>query len=226
MINTIKTIFCENGYNERKSDDFLLFEYSKEDKRNYYIVIELDPREALLKQNDIYEKCREVIVDKSFDKNCSMIILYKIQDSKSFKDIKEDILLAEENPYLFKKQVLYYREANCKSLIEDLKSEEIITPYISKLISDTSFFSQYKENHEHSKESLVFRIFSKLPFLKVQTSVGETLDSLFEKNDEALKERSLKQLNNNLFDIIKDLEVDDIESNDLFSKLEEMSSGD
>lgn len=96
----------------------------------------------------------------AFYKNTDLIILHKLENLSEFNKLENKILAIEEDPYHFKKYVLYYISGE-EDLLNDKTYDEL-----KLIISNQALFEEYKSNPLlPSAYSIAARIFIKLPFL-------------------------------------------------------------
>ncbi len=102
----------------------------------------------------------EIKNDPAFNKNTDLILIVKFGQLSDFKKIEHKIFSVEEDPYYFKKYVLYYIEGEEKLLVGKSFSD------IRESILNRDFFRQYKNSPLNpSLYGIAARIFIKLPFL-------------------------------------------------------------
>ncbi|MGL6582960.1 ABC-three component system middle component 1 [Aeromonas caviae] len=94
----------------------LLF-YKKElgEFQRYVITISLDEMIDDLDVDVIHDKVLNstpdnLLASPAFSKNTDLIVLLKLDNLANYKKLEEIIFSIEENPYHFKKYVLYYTE--------------------------------------------------------------------------------------------------------------------
>ena len=150
----------EIGYYSKKDDD----------SERYLIFFKLN---SIISIDEIHEIILQSLPESfslspSFNKNCDLILIYRMEKLSEYKEIEKQILGYEENPYHFKKYFLYYISSeekllNGKSYID-----------IEKIISNKSEFTLYKKDPlRPSLYSLAARTFIKLPFLEMPKSESE-----------------------------------------------------
>ncbi|QNM95110.1 ABC-three component system middle component 1 [Chitinimonas koreensis] len=100
--------------------------------------------------------------NSAFRKNCDLICIVKLKSLSDFKTIEDAIFSIEEDPYHYKKYVLYY-SASEEEITNNLSYTDII-----KTISDKQKFDEYKSDPlAPSIYSIAAKIFIKLPFLQL-----------------------------------------------------------
>ena len=104
----------------------------------------------------------EFLKNPAFKKNCDLICILKIGNPVEFMESEEKIFAIEEDPYQYKKYILYYSQVE-EEMIKDKNYKDIV-----KIISDKNQFRAYKmEPLQSSIYSLAAKIFIKLPFLEL-----------------------------------------------------------
>jgi len=127
----------------------------------------------------------EFLRNPGFKKNCDLICIHRLNVLAEFKDQEEEIFAIEEDPYFYKKYVLYYSAAE-ESTLTDFTYEKLVS-----VIADKNEFLNYKENPlEASQYSFAAKTFIKLPFLELPSHQGN-LVSLRQQATEAVAEAGL-----------------------------------
>ncbi|MGN5096241.1 ABC-three component system middle component 1 [Aeromonas sp. 61P] len=153
---------------EQQYEDYnnLLF-YKKElgEFQRYVITISLDEMIDALDVDVIHDKVLNYTPDNllaspAFSKNTDLIVLLKLDNLANYKKLEEIIFSIEENPYHFKKYVLYYTEDEL-SFIAGKKFIDI-----KEILNDHAEFINYKSYPlKPCIYNMVARIFIKIPFL-------------------------------------------------------------
>ena len=158
--------------------------------RYYWLIVEvenLDGNQILINQDIWFDKCKDFIKDIDFDKNTSLLIISKRENSEIER---QSIFKIEEDPFQFKKYVLTYTDdslLNLKSKIEEDNSEQLLN-----LLVDESIFNEYKVSHQdYSWHNLLYNIAHKLPFLKINVAINQDLENLFTKSNDEIVKRNL-----------------------------------
>jgi hypothetical protein len=187
MKNLIRKLFNHHRF-ELIELDFGDLYTSSDDRKYYWLVIEQNDASNVLElQDEWFEKCKERISSKEFDKNTSLLILAN-NDKNEIK--KQEILLIEEDPFQFKKYVLLFNSKSLKQLIEQSENGE--PKKLLDLIVDEKVFNEYKTMfHEYNWRHLLYHLAQKLPFLKINVKVNQDLDNLFFDAKESLTKNEL-----------------------------------
>lgn len=191
MINIISKIFEERNHDEIESSDFKIF--SLKEKYNYWIVIcRNNLTEIKEEQIRLFLKAKELIKQPQFDKNANLLVLYNISNTKDAN--KDAILQIEEDPFHFKKSVIYYTTEELKKLSEVIELSNI-TSSIEALILKEEVFTKHKSSFDDNEfQSLLFRIAHKIPFIKINIAHVNNIDSLEEINKNEVGRNSLNDL--------------------------------
>ncbi|MDM1444302.1 hypothetical protein HX056_13325 [Myroides odoratimimus] len=149
------------------------------------------------------------------------MILHQIED---FENIQNIVLTIEENPYLFKKQVLLYKGHEIEKLKNIIESESTnIKNFIENKILDESIFKVHKENiNNNNYESLLYRLVHKIPFIKLNIQRKDNLEVLTDNNIQKIRSNSFESLNSyieqNFFN--RDLEfIEQMDSDSVYNLL-------
>lgn len=211
MIDLISRIFQAAELEEKPNKDFKT--YVLKEQKNFWVIAQYDGDEisnVLHDQIELFVKTKDFVQEPAFDKNANLLILHKVS---KLEDVKfENLLHIEENPYHFKKSILYYTDKELTNLNTAIGDSNVLTA-IETLILKDEIFEQHKMNFDaNSFESLIYRIAIKIPFIKIGITQTNNLKSLEEINkrsvgnnllDEIL-EREFFMLNEEDFSIITD----------------------
>jgi len=208
MKTIVNNIFQNHGFLLRESSVGNLYSFPlDQEKISFWLVIEKDDLDILENQNQYFEACKNAIESNDIDKNTSLLILAKIPEDIKFKELKEHILTVEEDPYLFKKLVLFYSENELEELkFQISKSAEEPLAFIEQNIIVSENFTKYKTNPAlFCWESLIYRITHKIPFVKINVEQNDNLQSLFDTNYSVLTGKGINEfadlMENSLFSL-------------------------
>lgn len=196
MKTIVNDIFQKHGFIVQQLAEGNLYSFPLErEKTSFWLVIENDDLEILDRQNEYFRACKEAIDSNDIDKNTSLLILVKVAETIKFKELKEKILSIEEDPYQFKKLVLFYSENELEALkyeIDDALEEPL--SFIEQNIIASENFSTYKTNPtQFSWQSLIYRITHKIPFIKINVEQDNNLQSLFDTNYKILTQKGFAE---------------------------------
>lgn len=148
----------------------------------------------------------------SFKKNCDLICIHHLNQLSEFKSHEEQIFAIEEDPYFFKKYVLYYSDAE-ENVLKEQSYENL-----KATIADKTLFNEYKKQPLTATQySVAAKIFIKLPFLELPLNKRE-LVPLRLQAEGAVSEagltktyESIQKLNStNVDDLIKEMISDEL----------------
>lgn len=196
MKTIINNLFNQIGLVNRELDCGVLHFFEVENKYSYWLVIETaNLTEVIEKQSEYFTMAKEVANNEWFDKNVSMIILHKVEN---FDNLQNLILEVEENPYLFKKQIILYRGTEVEKLNLALNSPlTTIKDFIENRILDETIFKIHKGNvNNNDYKSLLYRLAHKIPFIKLNIIQNNALDALTDNNNQKIETGSFVELNN------------------------------
>ncbi|SEN91421.1 hypothetical protein SAMN05444671_2427 [Flavobacterium sp. CF108] len=222
MKTIINNLFSQLGLINKELNCGVIHFFEGENKHSYWLVIETDNlKEVLQKQSEYFNSAKEIVNDEWFDKNVSMLILHKVEN---FDNIQNLVLEIEENPYLFKKEIILYKEIELEKLYQALEEQEItIKNFIENKILDEAVFKAHKDNiNNNNFESLLYRLAHKIPFIKLDILQENGLVTLTDNNRQKIEAGSFGELNRhidqNFFN--RSLEnINEIESDTLYNIL-------
>jgi len=193
MIDLINRIFQAAELEEKTNPDFKI--YVLKEQKNYWVIVQYDGdniNNVLNDQIELFVKTKELVQESTFDKNVNLLVLNKVP---KLEDVKFDSLLdIEENPYHFKKSILYYTDEELKNLNVAIGQSNVLTA-IETLILKDEIFEQHKTNFDaNSFESLIYRIAIKIPFIKIGISQTNNLKSLEEINKRSVENNPLDEI--------------------------------
>lgn len=195
MITIINNLFSQLGLVNSELEIGSLYTFEDINKRTYWLIIETDNLSNVIEnQSNYFEQARNRINNEWFDKNVSLLILHKVED---FDNNQSLVLEIEENPYLFKKQVILYREIERENLNRAIEAEEnTIKDFIENKILNEAIFKIHKENiNNNDYESLLYRLAHKIPFIKLNIIQENGVEALTDNNTQKIESGSYGQLN-------------------------------
>ncbi|MHC5311019.1 ABC-three component system middle component 1 [Myroides sp. LJL116] len=224
QLGLVEVVAFESEYIKYKSNDdktvekdlelCTAFSFKENDKKSYWLILETYKLEDIIANQAIYfEEAKKILNNDWFDKNANLLIIYKV---KSFEGVQKKVMEIEENPYLFKKQVILYKESEYEHLNNALKTEGTnIANFIESKILDESIFKIHKESlNNNSYESLLYRLAFKIPVIKLIIVQEDNLEALNETNKEKVFASSLGDINDVIEHNIFNLGIDDIKQKD------------
>jgi hypothetical protein len=195
MKTLINNLFHQIGLIHRKLDFGVLHFFEEENKYSYWLVIETDNlTEVIEKQSDYFDMAKQVAINEWFDKNVSMLILHEVDN---FDNIQNLVIEIEENPYLFKKQIILYKGAELEKFNQAIESQDkTIKGFIENKILEEETFKKHKENINNDYESLLYRLAHKIPFIKLNILQENGLEALTDNNRRKIETGLFGELNN------------------------------
>ncbi|PWS33210.1 ABC-three component system middle component 1 [Pedobacter paludis] len=218
MIDLITRIFVAAELEEKPNIDFKI--YVLKEKKNYWVIAHYDGdniNNVLNDQIEVFVKTKELVQEQTFDKNVNLLILNKVP---KLEDVKFDYLLQiEENPYHFKKSIIYYTDEELKNLNAAIGESNVLTGIESLILKD-EIFEQHKTNFDaNSFESLVYRIAIKIPFIKIRITQTNNLKSLEEINKRSIGNNPLDEILEQDFFMLNDEDFNSMTNETILEKL-------
>ena len=217
MINIIKNLFESYEYTCQAVGEGNLFsKIESTNKHEFWFVIEEENLDTILSnQDEILKMCIDINDADELVKNISMLVLWKTGGVLDFKVMKKKIMPIEEDPYYFKKHVLYFSLEEYSKLIEEIDGQNV-TDFVREKIPMTEIFLEYKLNpRSQNWYELLYRIAIKLPFISINIDTNAGIESLEENINEKLTEHTdncLQNLNNKIFELYEEMSIDDLKS--------------
>lgn len=185
-------VFIEN------IEGFSFYKKIKENNKRFLIVHETDSLQEVDYYNNTIKDITpiEIKSEPAFERNSDLIILLNLKNLGDFNTHEQKIFSIEEDPYYFKKYVLYYSDEEVNLLANKSISD------LKKVILDRSLFITYKKNPNYpSLYSFAARFFIKVPFLHVPVNEIE-MPSIEVMLEERLLADNLVTFDDNLTKII------------------------
>jgi hypothetical protein len=188
-------------------DGFSFYKKIIGDNKRFLIVCETTHLESVGYYNITIQDIvpDEIKNDPAFERNSDLIILFKVNNLGDFNAHEQKIFSIEEDPYYFKKYVLYYSEEEL-NLVENKTLNDL-----QNIVLDRSLFKSYKNNPNYpSIYSFSARFFIKIPFLQVPVN-EEEMPSIEVMLREKLLASSLVEIDSHLTKIINNNDGDHAE---------------
>jgi hypothetical protein len=221
MIDLINRIFIAAELEKKTNTDFKI--YILKEQKNYWVIAQYDGDDinnVLNEQIELFVKTKELVKEPTFDKNVNLLILNKVS---KLEDVKFDNLLnIEENPYHFKKSILYYTDEELKNLNAVIGESDVLTSIESLILKD-EIFEQHKTSFDtNSFESLIYRIAIKIPFIKIRITQTNNLKSLEEINKKSVGHNPIDEILEQDFFILNDEDFSAMSNETILEKLKEI----
>lgn len=222
MITIINDLFSQLGLVNIELEIGSLYTFEDINKKTYWLIIETDNLNNVIEnQSNYFEQAKNRINNEWFDKNVNLLVLHKVEN---FDNIQSSVLKIEEDPYLFKKQIILYKDTERENLNRAIEAEEnTIKDFIENKILDETIFKIHKENiNNNDYESLLYRLAHKIPFIKLNIIQENGVEALTDNNTQKIESGSYGQLNRfieqNLFH--RNMEsIDEMESDTIYDLL-------
>jgi len=187
-------VFIEN------IEGFSFYKKIKENNKRFLIVYETDSLQEVDYYNNTIKDITpiEIKSEPAFERNSDLIVLLNLKNLGDFNTHEQKIFSIEEDPYYFKKYVLYYSEEE-KYILENKSINDL-----RDVILNRDLFNAYKKNPNYpSLYSFSARFFIKVPFLYVPVNEIE-MPSIEVMLKESLLAKNLVTFDDNLTKIIND----------------------
>lgn len=185
-------------------NDYHFYRKSVSEHKRFLVIHETSSLESADTYNSIIREIVpfELKSDPAFEKNSDLIVLFKMDNLSDFKFHENKIFAIEEDPFQFKKYVLYYSDDE-EGLVNELSYNDL-----KKIILDRDSFRAYKAKPNHpSKYSFTARLFIKVPFLEVPVE-EEELKSIDVMLTETYKDQNLSDFDGYITRLTNDKTVD------------------
>jgi hypothetical protein len=187
-----------------EDDLYLNFELRTLNHFEYFIFIELayDKLDLVLSKIQIalftklkahlnrQKNNREFRVTHFFDNNTTVVISTDVTTVENNDDTFKTISRIEEDPFYFKKQILYYRDSEKQYIIDALDTTESVIQELNAIVTDSTTYELHTYGLDSSFD-FVTRIYAKLPFLQLKLE-QQKLSDLDEMIDTSLTKNELK----------------------------------
>jgi hypothetical protein len=165
MIDMIRDVFGLYGYQRMDNSEIDFFIPVSNDLKSYWSVVEVDPEVLLNDQGDLLSKYQDAFPEPAVAKNTNIICLWKVN---KVNDVTIRMVhKVEEDPYFFKKHVLYYTDNEKNSFSQEIKNSSLLN--VMQCAVDTNVFEKYKTDvYADSWQSLLYRLCIKLTFITIE----------------------------------------------------------
>jgi hypothetical protein len=196
MITIINSIFSQLGLIYTELEIGSLYSFDEINKKSYWLIIETDNLIKVLEnQANYFEEAKKMINNEWFDKNVNLLILHRVESFENFQSL---VLEIEEDPYLFKKQIILYNDSEVEKLNQALEQQQQnIKGFIENKILEEEVFKKHKEHiNNNDYESLLYRLVHKIPLVNLNIVQENGLDALTDNNRQKIESGSFGSLNN------------------------------
>ena len=196
MKTIINSIFSQLGLINKELEIGSLYSFDDINKKSYWLIIETDNLINVIEnQVNYFEEAKKIINNEWFDKNVNLLILHRVENFENFQSL---VLEIEEDPYLFKKQIILYNDSEVEKLNQALEQQQQnIKGFIENKILEEEVFKKHKENiNNNDYESLLYRLVHKIPLINLNIVQENGLDALTDNNRQKIESGSFGSLNN------------------------------
>lgn len=196
MKTIINSIFSQLGLINTELEIGSFYSFDDINKKSYWLIIETDNLiNVIVNQANYFEEAKKIINNEWFDKNVNLLILHRVENFENFQSL---VLEIEEDPYLFKKQIVLYNDSEVEKLNQALvQQQQNIKGFIENKILEEEVFKKHKENiNNNDYESLLYRLVHKIPLINLNIVQENGLDALTDNNRQKIESGSFGSLNN------------------------------
>lgn len=196
MKTIINNIFSQLGLINTELKIGSLYSFDDINKKSYWLIIEIDSLINVIEnQANYFEEAKKMTNNEWFDKNVNLLILHRVENFENFQSL---VLEIEEDPYLFKKQIILYNDYEVEKLNQALEQQQQnIKGFIENKILEEEVFKKHKENiNNNDYESLLYRLVHKIPLINLNIVQENGLDALTDNNRQKIESGSFGSLNN------------------------------
>ncbi|UGS22299.1 ABC-three component system middle component 1 [Flavobacterium cyclinae] len=196
MKTIINSIFSQLGLINTELEIGSFYSFDDINKKSYWLIIETDNLINVIEnQVNYFEEAKKIINNEWFDKNVNLLILHRVENFENFQSL---VLEIEEDPYLFKKQIVLYNDSEVEKLNQALvQQQQNIKGFIENKILEEEVFKKHKENiNNNDYESLLYRLVHKIPLINLNIVQENGLDALTDNNRQKIESGSFGSLNN------------------------------
>lgn len=214
MKTIINALLAEEGFTLSETDFGSAFSFEEDTRRTYWLIVRLENLDSVLEtQSEYFQKTKELFNTPWFDKNANLLILYETSDISDIK-LKSQIIEVEEDPYLFKKQVLLCSDRESEYLKEAITASGLtVKDFIEGQIISPEIFLKHKNNfNTNNYESLIYRIPQKIPFIKLKFATEHGLETLNESHRNVVDNSIYAEMNQLIEDNYFELSTEDLKN--------------
>ena len=122
MKTIINSIFSQLGLINTELEIGSFYSFDDINKKSYWLIIETDNLINVIEnQANYFEEAKKIINNEWFDKNVNLLILHRVENFENFQSL---VLEIEEDPYLFKKQIILYNDYEVEKLNQALEQQQ------------------------------------------------------------------------------------------------------
>ena len=187
--------------------------FMSNNQKDYFVFIERKDSELDLFSISKLQRKLQIYTRKNFPKgdfisdhyerNSTLIIFVRSDNEIVSDNTLKTIMEIEEDPYLFKKQIVYLNKQESESLEEVLLKADSIESKCREIIENIDSFLKFRDELKSNKiqqsalYSLVTKLYEKIPFLTFDV-VKKDYQNLSDEINKVLKESNVLDLKNTL----------------------------
>ncbi|MEO3408487.1 ABC-three component system middle component 1 [Mucilaginibacter sp. CAU 1740] len=212
MKEFIQQIFLQSGFELHTQEEHaLLFTGGGQTvKKSYWLILERAEPLLLEDQADLFIKYKFLVDQQEFDKNCSLLLLVNTTGTTIDQQFRNRALLIEDNPFYFKKYVLWYTDQEFEAFTNARNNRAELGFLERHMVSRSSFDAYKTDPRAESWQALLFRLALKIPFVNVKVDIKPGLSALFDDNHEQLVQKGLNLVDDDLGAYLFDKTTDEI----------------
>ncbi|WP_137009831.1 ABC-three component system middle component 1 [Aquitalea aquatilis] len=210
MINIIRDLIVSFGYDLSDiggNKNMMLF--SSSENANHVVshfaiqdITDCSSSEVLTKiQVEAYKSLGEFFsLNSDSEKNTILLLLVKHKNSEM--EINRKISEIEEDPYFFKKQVIFYTTEEFGAIYE-LAQNKKLSEAIHSILNNKTRFVEFSNGSDDHLYSIITKLYTKLPFLTIN-EMKYVAPDLSRNITEKLTQAGLVSVRDHLLDICSD----------------------
>lgn len=182
---------CGRLYNQQGEDSvtqyLVVLNINETDLLNTRAFLEKD-------QIDVYQALKNYISNSSFDKNISLLLCIEYNQINRFEEINEYIMKVEEDPYYFKKFVLFYSKNEVININKELNNtEHCIWEFVKE-----KFECDEVINIEDKNIEFILKLCIKMPYIPITFSDSHKFNNISQKVEEEIQNKKLEHIWENI----------------------------
>lgn len=182
---------CGRLYNQQGEDSvtqyLVVLNINETDLLNTRAFLEKD-------QIDVYQVLKKYISNSSFDKNISLLLCIEYNQINRFEEINEYIMKVEEDPYYFKKFVLFYSKNEVININKELNNtEHCIWEFIKEKFGCDEIINIEDKNIE-----FILKLCIKMPYIPITFSDSHKFNNISHKVEEKIQNEKLEHIWENI----------------------------
>ncbi|CEN78417.1 ABC-three component system middle component 1 [Paraclostridium sordellii] len=211
ILDIIDNILTENKFcrlekveeksNINKEQGKLYIQKSKDSVTQYLLVLNINKEDLMnakefLEKNqiNIYQRLKNHTNNSTFDKNISLLLCIEYNEGEKFEEINQHIMKIEEDPYCFKKFVLFYTKNELIEINNELNKQECC---IWKFIKE-KFEGNKVIDIEKNIIKFITKLCIKMPYIPIEFNNSHKFNNIEDKVNQRIEEQNLQYIWNNI----------------------------